>query len=434
MAMAIFYCQTSTMSRKAGHSAVAAAAYRAGEKLSDDRRGEVHDYRNKEGVIAAYMFNNAGLSREQLWNRAEASEVRKDARVAREWQLALPHELSASEHREILLQFSNNLIARYGVAIDVAIHGPGKEGDHRNTHAHLLMTSRSMGSDGQLSAQKTLLNWSDKKLKERGLPSGKQQIEDIRKDWANIVNTRLAKSGLSERIDHRSLKNQGVTDRIPTCHVGKDATAKIRRGKTSLAHQDFDATRSFNMAMISVNNRKKRLLKEASPVGKFAPRKDFKRVKYKNVKQEEQPWKPAPGNVKNILNFFEGREVGVFRWSKGKALGKVAFFENRKGIESYSSNCWALAAQLELAQEKVKSGEWSSIKLKGTDEFKRRAWLQAQAMGIHVEGYKPSRRAQKSLSASALASVLGKKLASSVSTSTPESTPKTTKTSKGMGM
>ena len=103
--MAIFHLQINTVSRSAGRSATAAAAYRAGEKIVDERTGEIHDYTRKGGVEASALFAPAGspewaADRAQLWNSAEGAENRKNSTVAREFVIALPAELSAGERQE----------------------------------------------------------------------------------------------------------------------------------------------------------------------------------------------------------------------------------------------------------------------------------------------------------------------------------------------
>src|SRR5471030_2432675 len=126
--MAIYHLSVKAVSRSAGRSATAAAAYRAGCEIVDQRTGEIHDYTRKGGV--------------------EAAERRKDACVAREFEVALPDELSPAERRRLAVDFAKEMANREGCAVDVAIHAPGKEGDSRNHHAHILRTTRKVGLGG----------------------------------------------------------------------------------------------------------------------------------------------------------------------------------------------------------------------------------------------------------------------------------------------
>lgn len=217
--MAIYHCSIKTISRSSGRSATGAAAYRAGVCIADDRTGEIHDYRRKRGISYSELLFPDGIKmdREELWNQAEAAEKRKNSTVAREYELALPAELTPIQQRELALSFARELVERYGVAADVCIHEPSRHGDNRNFHAHILTTTRRVTPDG--FAQKTRV------LDERR--SG--EVEKIRATWAELANQALEKAGHSERIDHRSLAAQGE-ERSPTIHLGPAATAMERRG------------------------------------------------------------------------------------------------------------------------------------------------------------------------------------------------------------
>ncbi|OUI89447.1 conjugal transfer protein TraA, partial [Acetobacter persici] len=150
--MAIYHLSVKSISRSAGRSVVAAAAYRAGQELTDERQGLTHDYTRKQGVEAAFIVAPDGADwaqdRNALWNAAEAAERRKDAKTGREYELALPAELDAGARKQLARDFAAELVERYGVVADVAIHGPGREGDNRNHHAHILTTTRTAGEDG----------------------------------------------------------------------------------------------------------------------------------------------------------------------------------------------------------------------------------------------------------------------------------------------
>src|SRR3546814_18410080 len=152
-AMASFHLAVKTIGRSAGRSATAAAAYRAGVEITDERTGLVHDYTRKQGVEHSELMLPTdapewAADRERLWNAAELAETRKNATVAREYEIALPVELSADERRELALGLARELSEWHGVAVDVSLHAPVREGDHRNHHAHLLTTTRRPGPGG----------------------------------------------------------------------------------------------------------------------------------------------------------------------------------------------------------------------------------------------------------------------------------------------
>ncbi|WP_280120291.1 MobQ family relaxase [Sangeribacter muris] len=227
--MASYHCSIKPVSRGNGRSSTAAAAYRAGVCIADERTGEVHDYTRKKGVDYTELVLPEGVSfnREQLWNAAENAEKRKDARVAREFELALPAELTPKQRRELATNFAKNLVDRYGVAADVAIHEPSRKGDQRNHHAHILITTRKISVQGL--GEKTDLEREDKALRAQGKPSCRKQIEALRADWATRCNRTLERAGHEARVSHKSLEAQGI-NREPTSHLGPVATAMERRG------------------------------------------------------------------------------------------------------------------------------------------------------------------------------------------------------------
>ncbi|MGP5492963.1 MobA/MobL family protein [Psychrobacter celer] len=245
--MAIYYATTKPISRSSGRSATASAAYRAGTEITDERTGLKHDYSKRDGVEMAYAFdkNMKKVDRDELWNKAELAENRKDGRTAREWVLAIPHELvpkdqdkrkdlKQNEGARVAVRFGKVLAERYNVGVDVAIHSPDKEGDNRNWHAHIMTTTRELSrtAEGIKLGEKTSIELSNAKRKELGLGSTSAEIKELRQEWETIVNTQLEKLGIEERIDHRSLKEQGI-ERQPTIKMGWQASAMERRGVTT---------------------------------------------------------------------------------------------------------------------------------------------------------------------------------------------------------
>lgn len=221
------------MSRSSGRSAVAAAAYRSGEDLENERDGQRHDFTRRGGVEHAEIVLPANVkapwaqSRSRLWNTAEAAEHRKDARVAREVEVSLPHELDAAERLALVRDFSQHLADRFGVAVDFAIHAPHGKTDERNHHAHLMLTTRRIEADGL--GLKSTLEWENKKLQASGLPTTHDQLRSIRVAWEEKANHYLARAGLEVRVDHRSHAERGIAIE-PTQHVGVHATQMQRRG------------------------------------------------------------------------------------------------------------------------------------------------------------------------------------------------------------
>lgn len=237
--MAIYHCSTKPISRAKGRSATASSAYRSGSKIHDNRTGEIHDYTKKQGVahtqiITPKSIDSESISREELWNMAEKAENRKDARVAREFVIALPHELDEEKREKVAKEFTQYLADRYNVVADLAIHEPDKNGNNKNHHAHILITTREIKIDEEskslMLSDKSKLELSNNKRKTLKLGTTQSEIKEIREKWADIANEELKRSGIKERIDHRSYKDQNI-DLIPTKHEGPIVTEARRNGK-----------------------------------------------------------------------------------------------------------------------------------------------------------------------------------------------------------
>jgi len=214
--VAIFYMNAQIIGRSAGRTATGAAAYRAGERIVDDRTGQVFDYTRRRGEIDAQIHAPAGAppwvqDRAHLWNAAEKAERRADAQVAREIVVALPKELTKDQQRELVREYvAEHFVSRNMVA-DVAFHrNPG------NPHAHIMLTMREVGPAG----------FASKKNRDWNKP---EMLESWREGWAAQANRSLERAGRSERIDHRSLAEQG-SERLPQVHLGPHAAALERRG------------------------------------------------------------------------------------------------------------------------------------------------------------------------------------------------------------
>lgn len=198
--MAIFRCQFNIVQRSSGRSVVAAAAYRAGERLLDRKAGVMHDYRHKRDVVHREILAPQGApdwiqDREELWNQVEALEKRKDAQLARECQVAFPRGLSLEQERDLVRGFVQREFVSRGMIADICIHH-GRASDGQNQpHAHILLTLRQAAIDG-LSKRKDR-SWNKTEL-----------IEEWRSSWADHANQALKRIGSDDRLDHRSLYAQ----------------------------------------------------------------------------------------------------------------------------------------------------------------------------------------------------------------------------------
>ena len=214
-----------TIQRGRGRSAVAAAAYRSGQALTDDRLAMDFDFSNKDGIEHAEIMApedapQAYRDRAALWNAVEAAERRKDAVPAQEVLLALPHELDFEQRRDLVRAFVQEHLVAKGMIADVAMHRPGKEGDQRNFHAHIMVTTRRVDRGGFGGKNR---DWNHASF-----------IPQLRASWSEIQNQHLRHhlGPDAPQVSHLSLAARGV-DRAPTVHLGPAATALERKDVAS---------------------------------------------------------------------------------------------------------------------------------------------------------------------------------------------------------
>lgn len=248
--MAIFHLNESNISRSDGRSAVACAAYRACEKLLDHTFGKTQDYTRKKGleyksIYAPEHTNEKLLDRQTLWNEVEKKEFNADgsmkanARLAKEYTCALPHELTHQERIKIVDDFCRDFVKKHNVIVDACIHAPhdhDDETDNKNYHVHIMFTTRLVNEKGELGKKQRTFN-----------DDGPKILKDSRATFAHVVNTALENAGLEERIDHRSYKNQGLDFLEPTAHEGHEVTALRRQGIDTEISLKNDAIKVKNL-------------------------------------------------------------------------------------------------------------------------------------------------------------------------------------------
>ena len=242
--IAIYHCSIKIVSRGKGKSAVAAAAYRSGEKLTNEWDGLTHDYTKKGGVVRSEILLPAHAppafsDRSTLWNSVELSEKSNNAQLAREVEIALPVELSREEQTRLVRDYCSSQFVSKGMIADFNLHDTGGG----NPHAHILLTMRPMDEKGAWlpkSKKEYVLDESGEKIR---LPSGRYKTRKVdlvdwnnrenaevwRRAWADLANDFLAQNNRPERIDHRSYERQGI-DQLPTVHVGVSATQMEKKG------------------------------------------------------------------------------------------------------------------------------------------------------------------------------------------------------------
>ena len=242
--IAIYHCSIKIVSRGKGKSAVAAAAYRSGEKITNEWDGMIHDYTRKRGIVHSEILlpSNAPpdfQDRGTLWNSVEQIEKACNSQLARELEVALPIELSREEQVRLVRAYCSSQFVSRGMCADFNIHDTG----NGNPHAHILLTMRPMDAQGKWlpkSKKEYVLDESGERIQ---LPSGnfktrkvdlvdwnnRENAEVWRRAWADLANEFLERNDCPERIDHRSYERQGI-EQIPTVHVGVSATQMEKKG------------------------------------------------------------------------------------------------------------------------------------------------------------------------------------------------------------
>ena len=243
--MAIYHCSIKIISRGKGKSAVAAAAYRSGEKIMNEYDGTLHDYTHKGGIAYTEILLPSHAparfaDRAVLWNAVEKAEKAKNAQLAREIELALPVELTRRQNISLVREYVNRHFVAEGMCADICIH----DKNSGNPHAHIMLTMRPLNEDG---------TWGEKQKKEYALDQQGNKIYDPRKRqykcksipstdwneqskaeywraaWADCVNAAMERENYPKRIDHRSYARQGL-EKLPTVHLGVAAFQMERRG------------------------------------------------------------------------------------------------------------------------------------------------------------------------------------------------------------
>lgn len=242
--MAIYHLCIKIISRGKGKSAVAASAYRSGEKIKNEYDGIVHDFTRKGGIahIEILLPQNAPQEfsdRGALWNSVEKIEKSKNSQLAREIEIALPKELDREKQIELVREYVKENFVKVGMCADIALHDKGDG----NPHAHILLTMRPLNEDttwGAKSKKEYILDENGEKVKLKNGNYKTRKINTVdwneqdkaehwRKAWADITNKYLEENNIQEKVDHRSYQRQGI-EQIPTIHLGVSATQMEKKG------------------------------------------------------------------------------------------------------------------------------------------------------------------------------------------------------------
>ena len=384
--MAIYHCTCKIISRGKGRSAVGSAAYRSGEKLKNEYDGIEHDYTKKGGVVYSEVMlcENAPKEykdRSTLWNAVERIEKNSSAQLAREYEVALPVELNREEQIQLVRDFTKANFTDKGMCADFAIHDKGDG----NPHAHIMLTIRPIEKDGTWGAKAVneyVLNKNGERIlqkidkqnrkiykrvkKDTTDWNTKEFLQNTRSDWAAKVNTELKRRNIPQRVDHRSLKEQGV-DRVPTIHEGGARKLEKRGIKTDRGKINREI-KTANGQMQTIDILTKQTQKEIINI-----REDIEWNKqHEHIAKIERMLPKATEENKNVLLRLQtemlktyniakrlepttasaertiecdGRKVPYFDYHKDKLIGDISFIRDK--IES----------SLEAIRERAKTAE-----------------------------------------------------------------------------
>ena len=378
MTIALFHFHVTQIKRSAGQSAVAAAAYRSGEKLHSEYYGEDSDYTRKGGVICSEILlppqaPPSFSDRETLWNAVEKVERGKRAQLAYSFDIALQNEFSMQENIELARHFLLEQCVSRGMVADYAIHQPDKkDGGIQNPHFHVMCPIRPIEPDGK---------WGNKQRREYVLDEQGERIRDEagnyvfnavpttdwgkpetlefwREQWAQLCNTRFAEKGLDCRIDHRSYERQGV-EQIPTQHEGPTVRAMEAKGIRT------------NKGDLN------RWIRKTNAMFREAKQKIVALIDWlKEIKAELS--KPQPPTLVELLSaYYDNRNKGAYsskaRIANLKRLSEAVSYLETKGLYTADD----LDAALHTMQDKIdtlkKSASGKQARIKELDELLRMA-------------------------------------------------------------
>lgn len=373
--MAIYHMSIKNISRAKGKTAIAAAAYRAGTILTDNETGITHNYVKKSEVkyteiILPEHAPAEYANREILWNEVQKIETQDRARLAREWEVAIPNELDLDQAKTLIRNFAGSLV-KEGMCVDLAIHW--KDGNH---HAHIMGTTRPIGKDGKWAAKERKgykLDAEGKKIPVIDPKTGHQKIgargrkmwqretvqandwnrrekvEEWRKRWADCCNKYLARE---QQIDHRSYERQGVTQ-LPTVHEGYAARLMEQRGTVSDLCQLNRNIVAYNhiTALYSKSKQELKLLEQEIAKAKEP---DFRELrmdgcrlaerllhKYGNQWAEKRAKEDFDEKTKDISNTISRLEENIKEIEvkyKKKALKKRGWFAKMLGSDGMTDD------------------------------------------------------------------------------------------------
>ena len=369
--IAIYHCNISIVSRGKGKSAVAAAAYRSGEKLTNEWDGMTHDYTRKGGVVHTEILlpPNAPPSfsdRSTLWNSVELYEKAGNAQLAREIDAALPIELSREEQIRLVREYCSSQFVSRGMCVDFAIH----DTDSGNPHCHIMLTMRPLDERGAWAAESKKEYDLDENGERIRLPSGRYKTHKVdltgwndkgnallwRKAWADISNAYLERAGHPERIDYRSNAERGI-DELPTVHMGVAACQMEKKG---IATEKGELNRNIRKANRLIREIRAQIGKLKEWIGEL--------FKARETAPEQPPQSPGLANL--LMKYLSVQREKSRKYSQSwqrqhtadelKTVAKAVNYLSEHGISTLDELDAALSSvseQADAIREGMKTAE-----------------------------------------------------------------------------
>ena len=369
--IAIYHCNISIVNRGKGKSAVAAAAYRSGEKLTNEWDGMTHDYTRKGGVVHTEILlpPNAPPSfsdRSTLWNSVELYEKAGNAQLAREIDAALPIELSREEQIRLVREYCSSQFVSRGMCVDFAIH----DTDSGNPHCHIMLTMRPLDERGAWAAKSKKEYDLDENGERIRLPSGRYKTHKVdltgwndkgnallwRKAWADISNAYLERAGHPERIDYRSNAERGI-DELPTVHMGVAACQMEKKG---IATEKGELNRNIRKANRLIREIRAQIGKLKEWIGEL--------FKARETAPEQPPQSPGLANL--LMKYLSVQREKSRKYSQSwqrqhaadelKTVAKAVNYLSEHGISTLAELDAALSSvsdQADAIREGMKTAE-----------------------------------------------------------------------------
>ncbi len=390
--MAQYRLSVQMIGRSSGRSAMAAAAYRAGQRIEDRETGLVHDYTAKRGVLHTEILTpnktpDWTKDRTELWNAVHKAETRKNSQLAREIQLSLPHELTQDQQVNLVRRFVEEQCVARGMIADFALHAPSPApgADERNVHAHVMCTTREFVGDGW--AKRKNRDWHQTEM-----------IEQWREAWADHQNRALERIGSSQRVDHRSLEDQGIM-REPQVHMGPIATEIERDGRSSHRGNENRAIEARNGLLNDITQAGNVLdAKIAFEKRKFAAWKDAKRGQLQ-VDQAERNRRLEDKLAKDMAAFEASLDAEIGQTKRGisREHEQVA---SRLEVRGWRKFIRDITLTTRKDKKQLEQLEYERNRLQAEEDRKRQAQDRSQQTKRTVratEEMKKSRLFEKSL-------------------------------------